>query len=127
MSVTAAANLVGVNRCTPYGWREADPEFAKAWEIALDAGTDLLEDEAWRRACCGTERPVFQTGALVGTTREYSDLLLIFLLKGRRPEKFRDNAKLEVTGNVTLTALVQEAAQRRIERAKLIELEAEPA
>ena len=34
-------------------------------------------------------------GGLVGKTREYSDLLLIFLLKARRPEKFRDNAKLE--------------------------------
>ena len=58
--------------------------------MARDAGTDLLEDEAWRRAYSGTERPVFQNGALVGKTREYSDLLMELLLKGRRPEKFRD-------------------------------------
>lgn len=126
-SVTGAAEQAGIHRGTPYDWRNADPEFAKAWQIALDAGTDRLEDEAWRRAVEGSERPVFQMGAQVGKTREYSDLLLIFLLKGRRPEKYRDNSKLEVTGNVTLTALVQEAAQRRIERAKVLELEAQPA
>lgn len=127
LSVTGAAEQAGIHRATPYAWREADPEFAKAWQIALDAGTDRLEDEAWRRAAEGTERPVFQAGALVGRTREYSDLLMIFLLKGRRPEKYRDNSKLEVTGNITLTALVEQAAQRRIEQAELLELKAEPA
>ena len=127
LSVTGAAAEAGVHRCTPYGWREADPEFAKAWDIARDAGTDRLEDEAWRRAYSGTDRPVFQAGALVGKTRDYSDLLLIFLLKGRRPDVYRDNAKLEVSGNVTLTALVEQAAQKRLERAKTLELRAEPA
>ena len=29
-------------------------------------------------------------GSQVGTVRRYSDTLLIFLLKGRRPEKFKD-------------------------------------
>jgi hypothetical protein len=29
---------------------------------------------------------------------DYSDTLLIFMLKGRRPEKFRDNARVEMTG-----------------------------
>lgn len=124
LSVTGAAEKAGVHRRTPYGWREADEDFAQAWQVALDAGTDRLEDEAWRRAVVGTERPVFQMGKEVGTTHEYSDLLLIFLLKGRRPEKYRDNAKVEVTGNLTLTALVEQAAQRRIEQAKLLELQA---
>ena len=126
LSVTGAAAEAGVHRATPYGWREADPDFAKAWDIARDAGTDRLEDEAWRRAYEGNERPVFQAGALVGKTRDYSDLLLIFLLKGRRPDVYRDNAKLEVSGNVTLTALVEQAAQKRLERAKVIDLRPEP-
>jgi hypothetical protein len=127
LSVAGAAREAGVHRATPYGWREADPEFAQAWDVAREAGTDLLEDEAWRRAYDGTERPVYQQGGLVGKTREHSDLLLIFLLKGRRPEKYRDNSKVELTGNVTLTALVQEAAQKRLERARVLELKAEPA
>jgi hypothetical protein len=125
MSVTAAAALAGVHRDTAYGWKERDPEFAEAWMRARNAGTDRLEDEGWRRAFEGTERPVFQQGQLVGHIREYSDNLLMFLLRGRRPE-YRDNSKLEVSGNLTLTHLVEQAAQRRIERTKLLELPAEP-
>jgi hypothetical protein len=30
--------------------------------------------------------------------REYSDTLLIFLLKGARPQKYRDNVRQEVSG-----------------------------
>jgi hypothetical protein len=125
LSVTAASQIVGVNRCTPYEWRNNDPEFAKAWDIAINVGTDLLEDEAWRRAYQGTDRPVYQNGALVGAVRDYSDNLLMFLLRGRRPQTYRDNAKVEMSGNLTLTALVEQAAQKRLERAKSLELTAE--
>ena len=54
-----------------------------------------LEDEARRRALQGVEKPVFREGRQVGTVTEYSDTLLIFLLKARRPEKFRDRARFE--------------------------------
>lgn len=35
---------------------------------------------------------------MVATVKEYSDTLTIFLLKAHRPERFRDNSKLELTG-----------------------------
>jgi hypothetical protein len=35
----------------------------------------------------------------VGVVQEYSDTLLIFLLKGARPQKYRDNVRQEVTGS----------------------------
>ena len=50
-----------------------------------------MELEARRRAVKGTDKPVFQRGEQVGTIREYSDTLLMFLLKANKPEKFRDN------------------------------------
>ena len=34
---------------------------------------------------------MFHQGKEVGAIREYSDLLLIFMLKARRPARFRDN------------------------------------
>ena len=37
-----------------------------------------------------TERPVFQGKQLVGHIRDYSDTHLIFMLKARRPEKYRE-------------------------------------
>ena len=50
----------------------------------------MLEAEAWRRAHDGIEEPILYKGQVVTHVRKYSDLLLMFLLKGLRPEKFRD-------------------------------------
>ena len=51
-------------------------------------GLDALEDEAIRRAREGVVEPVFQAGLHCGNVRKYSDLLLIFLLKSRRPHRY---------------------------------------
>jgi AcrR family transcriptional regulator len=90
LSVAAAAKRAGVGRSTAYEWRSADADFAKAWDEAIEAGTDVLEDEAVRRAVEGTDEPVFYQGMVCGAVRRYSDTLLIFMLKARRPEKFKD-------------------------------------
>lgn len=86
---TAAARA-GVHRSTVYRWREADETFEAKLTRALDIGTDALEDEATRRGVEGTERPVFHKGQVCGYVRDYSDVLLMFILKARRPEKYRD-------------------------------------
>jgi hypothetical protein len=46
----------------------------------------------------GVEEPIVYQGEITNTVRRYSDTLLIFLLKARRPEKFRDNVKVEHGG-----------------------------
>ncbi len=89
-NVTAAALAAGVDKKTAYNHRRDDPDFAEAWEDALDDATDALEAEARRRALRGVEEPVYQGGKKVGTIRKYSDTLLIFLLKGHRPERYRE-------------------------------------
>lgn len=95
-SVTKAAAAVKIVRLTAYNLRENNPEFAAAWDAAIEAGTDLLEDEAHRRAFKGVRKPIYQGGKLAGHVTEYSDTLTIFLLKGRRPEKYRDNIRFDV-------------------------------
>jgi hypothetical protein len=90
LSVAVAAQRAGVGRSTAYDWRARDPEFAKAWDEAIETGTDVLEDEAVRRAVHGTDEPVFFQGQACGTVRRYSDTLLIFMLKARRPDKFKE-------------------------------------
>ena len=89
-NVLKSSELTKIARRMAYDWRAADPDFADAWERALDIGADALEDEAVRRAVEGVDEPVFYQGEAVGVVRKYSDTLLIFLLKGRRPEKYRD-------------------------------------
>jgi hypothetical protein len=93
-SIAAAADKVGIRRQSLWAARKRDKNFEAAWDDAIEHGTDLLEDEAKRRAVAGTLEPVFYKGKAVGAIRKYSDTLLIFLLKARRPAKFRDNAPM---------------------------------
>lgn len=92
-SITKSAEVAGIPRRTVYNWRDSDKAFAKKWDKSVDLGSDSLEDEATRRAYEGTLKPVFQGGVQVGEIREFSDTLLIFLLKARKPEKFKDRGE----------------------------------
>lgn len=98
-----AAALIGVSIRTLYQWKR-DPEFDLRWREACETAVDLMEAEARRRAIVGVERPVFQGGQEVGRVREYSDNLLIMLMKGRRRDVFGD--KTELTGGATIKLVV---------------------
>lgn len=80
-SVTAACQAEGVHRSTYYAWRAAEPAFAAQADDAIEAGTDELEDVARQRA------------------KDASDTLLIFLLKARRSEKYRERHIVEGGGD----------------------------
>lgn len=90
-SVSAAAERCGVARKSVYTLRDEDPDFATEWAEALDRGADLLEDELRTRVVDGLLKPVFHNGKPCGDVREKSDVLLIFALKARRPQVYRDN------------------------------------
>lgn len=103
--ITRACELAGVGRTTAYEARQRDEDFALAWADADERATEAMERELYRRAVEGIDKPVYQGGKKVGTIREYSDTLLIFGLKARRPEKYRDNVKVEHTGTITVADL----------------------
>lgn len=44
----------------------------------------------------------------VAAVRKYSDTLAIFLLKAHNPEKYRDNARLELTGQLAVTEMTED-------------------
>ncbi len=79
-SVRAACSAERIGRRTYYDWRDADPVFAAAADAAIEEGTDFLEDKARDRAV------------------KESDTLMIFLLKGRRPEKYRERVDTQLSG-----------------------------
>jgi terminase small subunit-like protein len=89
-TVNHAAKAVGISRMAPYRLRDRNPKFAQKLAEAMEAGSDVMEDEVRRRAVEGTQKPVFYQGAVCGHIREYSDTLLIFALKARRPQKYRE-------------------------------------
>ncbi len=99
-TITHAATKAGINRKTHYNWLESDPEYAARFKEADEEATDNLEREARRRAVEGVDEPVFYQGDIVGHIRKMSDTLLIFLLKGAKPEKYRE--RFEHTGRAVL-------------------------
>ena len=48
----------------------------------------------------------------VATVRKYSDTLAIFLLKAHNPDKYRENSKVELTGQVDVVNTLLEARKR---------------
>lgn len=112
-NVSKAAAAAGVTRTTVYALRNHPdaPDFAEAWEDALEEASDLLELEARRRAVEGVEEPVFYQGLECGSVRKYSDTLLIFLLKAAKPEKYRERTSTD-NYNIDLTSLSDEQLTR---------------
>lgn len=97
--VAKACEIAGLDRSNAYQRRLKNPEFAAAWEAAIEDLADRLEAEAFRRAVVGTEKGVWHQGVQVGTETQYSDSLLALALKARRPSLYRDNSRVEL-GNV---------------------------
>ena len=98
--VPTACQIAGVSHMTPYRRRKSDIDFAQRYEDAENLATKLLEREAWRRASEGVDKPVWYKGEQIGVERQYSDTLLIFLLKARDPAKYRDNYQNNVNVQV---------------------------
>jgi hypothetical protein len=93
-TVKQAAEAAGFSRQAFYALRSDNHAFAEEWARAIDEGTEVLEAEAFRRAVVGIEDvKMIGSGdnAEVVHFLRYSDTLLIFLLKARRPEKYRDS------------------------------------
>lgn len=97
-NVTRACSAVDIARMTAYEWRDEDDEFAAQWDRAKQLGLDALEDEATRRAFDGVDEPIVYQGEITGTMKRYSDTLMVFLLKGGKPEKYRERTSTELTG-----------------------------
>ena len=70
------------------GWIR--PTFNKLYAEAKEDAIDRLQREGHRRATLGVDEPVYQGGKRVGFIRRYSDRLLEVLLRGLRPEVFRE-------------------------------------
>lgn len=81
-NLSRAVEIAGVARSMHYVWLDNDPAYATAFAEAEEQAADRLEGEARRRAFDG------------------SDTLLIFLLKGARPDKYAERQKHEHAGEL---------------------------
>jgi hypothetical protein len=120
-NVRLACEAAHIERSTAYRLRSSDVDFAAEWEQAQEQAADLLEQEARRRAHDGWDEPVFgslgqgQGSGEIGTVRKYSDTLLIFLLKGVRPEKYRERADVKHSGHIDVSRLSDDELRAIVE------------
>jgi hypothetical protein len=105
--VLQAAKVAGVSRATVYRQRVSDEDFAVAWADAIEESIETLEREMLRRAAEGVEEPVFYMGKQIATVRKFSDTLLIFALKSKRPEIYRDNHQPDVGGHPPVVPILE--------------------
>ena len=102
----SACQVAGINRKNIYNLRQSDEIFAELYQDALDMAADRLEAEAVRRGADGYLEPKFYKGDEIARVRKYSDNLLMFMLKGVRPDKFAERKQLSGPGGgpIPLTA-----------------------
>lgn len=105
------------SRANVLQWREKE-WFETLYQMAIEEAADRVEMEAYRRAVVGYDEPVIYQGLpttvadpVTGefkhlTIRKYSDTLMAMVLKGVRPEKYRDNHKVEIEGNAAGGVLI---------------------
>lgn len=136
-NISEAARAANTARRSHYEWM-ADPAYAELFAEASAEACDALETEARRRATEGVQEPVIYQGQLQylpaltkkGTIRKdrkgrtvwsdkpltvakKSDLLLIFLMKAAMPDKYRENVKVEHSGELNLIVERLAAARKR--------------
>src|SRR5690554_308439 len=96
------SKFTGIARSMVREWKKSDPDFAIALDDAWQDAVDTAELEAWRRAVHGTlEETVTEKQTSEGDheltvkrTRHYSDSLLQFILRGGKPERYRERHEI---------------------------------
>ncbi|HXA67388.1 MAG TPA: hypothetical protein VNV82_19680 [Bryobacteraceae bacterium] len=101
-NVSAAAKAAKIGRRSHSNWLK-EPEYRTAFEDAREEAADYLEGQAWKRAT---------------SAKKPSDVLLIFLLKGIRPEKFRENLNLSGSVGISAAEAILGARRKRMEQQK---------
>jgi hypothetical protein len=101
--ISLAAKAAGCERRSHSMWMARDPDYPALFAEAKEEACESLEKEARRRAVEGVDRPVYQGGRKIGTLKEYSDVLLIFLMKGAMPDKYKDRYSQDVTVTVDVS------------------------
>lgn len=89
-NISKAAQAIQISRVTAYEHKKTDADFSQAWDNVIDDVIDAMEQELHRRAVKGVQEPVFYKGEMVAKVRKFSDRLLEFALKGKRPEIYRE-------------------------------------
>jgi hypothetical protein len=133
--VGKAAEFAEIHRTTHTKWMADDPEYAQQFADAHEDAMDKLEAEVQRRGFEGWEEPVIYQGGLCYpsgkdgkpgkvplTIRKYDSNLAMFILKGGRPEKFREywKGELKHSGAVSRGPDLTQLTDEQLEQANTL-------
>lgn len=121
-NVSKALITATLTRKTAYRHFKEDQEFSDQWLEALEISNDSLFTEARRRAVEGTVKEVYQNGKVVGKVKEYSDTLLIFLLKQSEAQK-KWRTRIIQTGNLALSVVQERGATIGLKQEQIEDLQ----
>jgi hypothetical protein len=94
--VGVSLQLIGKGRAWLDTNIRGDVDFANAIQEVKDRTTDRLEATAIQRALGWDENIYDKAGNIIGTKHVYSDRLMEFMLKARRPETFRETHNVNI-------------------------------
>lgn len=112
-TIVSACERAKIARATVWVWKKHYPDFADRMADALAEFADRIEREAIRRAADGTLKGIWYKGERVGSEREFSDALMIQILRAKKPEQYRDT-DTSVTVNVANIGVSDDAIDKRI-------------
>lgn len=101
-SIMAASEMVGLTYAKVLLARRRSEEFDNFLNEAMQQAVASIEVSAFNRARDGVEKPVFYQGEQVGTTKEYSDSLTIFMLKSHKPEVYNRPQNVNIESKETI-------------------------
>jgi len=116
----AIAVKLGISTATLYNWKNQHPDFLEAIKRGKTEPDDAVEASLYKRAN-GYEQTVQKPMVVGGEVKivEYtekvaaSDTAIIFTLKNRRPDRWRDKQEVEHTGELNFTNLTPEEFEKR--------------
>jgi hypothetical protein len=101
-NITLACEAAGVQRNQYYVWKEHVPGFVEAFAKPISRRPSASRPRRGAVLSFGVtrERPLLYQGQVVTTEviTEYSDQLLMFLLRARKPEVYRDCRDVRFSG-----------------------------
>lgn len=97
--ILTAARWAKLHRNSHYNWIKEDPTYKARFQDAEARAARTLQDEAIRRAHEGVRRAVRYKGKVVCYEREYSDTLMLALLKAKIPDEFSERKDVRLASS----------------------------
>lgn len=106
-AIKKAARFIHASAKSHYRWLHGDPRYRECFQQARRVLADAAEEEVYRRAYAGYDTPILYQGEVKGYYKSYSDTLAMFMLKGLKPEVYRDSAGVPFEGPTSITITVK--------------------